>query len=266
MRFNDGISLDAAIQLCFALRPKARKAQTRYLAQRYAQIAELQLINKYRFGHTLKYGPLSTAWHEQLDAQRKPEHDMDCQDWSTTIDIMLYPIECPVNGGFVLLGKSSVGQGTFHNLIMRNLPVKDWHYQDSSDRPSHINAATWRLRRKQWEEALPGAGVPIDNGLSIRLGLSNPETPSVLSILRYLRIEDIVERQARRIVVNDRAAAIAAANPTVTGGGFSLKRVMDNHNAAMKYLNSAEGMQAVVEEAYRLGRMLPNPLQKEHLL
>lgn len=264
MRFTHS-DLQLAIEQVTALREKARKAQMAHLTTQYVKIVEWQLIKKFRFKHELQHSPMSKAFNKQMDAKRKPLIDASCHKWDTTFDLMLYRITCPVTGEPVLLGKSIVGQGAFHNLLMRNLPVRDYHYQDRSDKPSHIKAADWRLRRKQWEEALPGIGVPMDNGLMIRLGLSDPPWPETQAVLRRLKVADLIERYSRRIIRMDRMAAIQATIPPAPKGSFSLGPIMRASRESDEYMNTVEGMKALVEEQFRLAACLPNPLKKEHI-
>ncbi|EGR4074983.1 hypothetical protein DDO73_18190 [Vibrio cholerae] len=46
---------------------------------------------------------------------------------------------------------------------------EDYHYQDSTDKPSEISEQEWEMRRLAWEEALPIGTNPIDRGLSFSL-------------------------------------------------------------------------------------------------
>jgi hypothetical protein len=47
--------------------------------------------------------------------------------------------------------------------------VEDYHYQNSTDQPEEINNFEWEIRKKDWELALPGNGIPIENGFSFSL-------------------------------------------------------------------------------------------------
>lgn len=51
--------------------------------------------------------------------------------------------------------------------------VQDYHYQNSTDRPEEISAKEWEKRRKDWNEALPGSGIPSENGLIFQFLDSN---------------------------------------------------------------------------------------------
>lgn len=51
-------------------------------------------------------------------------------------------------------------------LLVNALDAKDWHYQNSTDRPDGISWREWRTRQNFWDKALPGAGVPSENGFS----------------------------------------------------------------------------------------------------
>lgn len=41
----------------------------------------------------------------------------------------------------------------------------DFHYQNSSDKPERISDKSWERREKYWNDMLPDAGVPSENGL-----------------------------------------------------------------------------------------------------
>lgn len=44
--------------------------------------------------------------------------------------------------------------------------VKEYHYQNQSDMPEDISEEDWEVRRLDWDQALPGAGFPLENGFS----------------------------------------------------------------------------------------------------
>jgi hypothetical protein len=261
-RFNDGISLDAAIELCWNLRPRMRKAQLDKLAKNFAQIAETKLIDKLRFGRQDKRTPLNYAIDAWRAAQKETEPHRR-YSWDVQADVMLYRIGPATQQ--IILGKSLTGSGVFHNLIMRNLPVKDYHYQNQTDKPSHISNDKWALRASHWAEALPGLGVPMDHGIMVRLGYSEPPWPEMKAILRYLGVEAMIERQAKRLVVNDRASAIGAARSTTKRMGGTFTSVLRVHEDAVAWSKTDEGQRAILEEQARLRAVLPAKITKDDL-
>ncbi len=58
--------------------------------------------------------------------------------------------------------------------------LKDYHYQNQTDRPDDISEKAWRKRQKDWEQALP-THIPLNDGLAIQL-----TTEEALSTKLYL--------------------------------------------------------------------------------
>lgn len=54
----------------------------------------------------------------------------------------------------------------YRKLLCDFFDAKDWHYQNQSDQPEEVSDAEWKQREKEWDEALPGAGIPSENGFS----------------------------------------------------------------------------------------------------
>lgn len=56
--------------------------------------------------------------------------------------------------------------------IWETLPfIKDYHYQDQTDRPDEISSGAWRRRMEDWDRVLGGDGwgSPVDNGYIFRI-------------------------------------------------------------------------------------------------
>jgi len=53
-------------------------------------------------------------------------------------------------------------------LWMRQEGIREFGYQNASDRPDGITAAEWRLRERTWDRIMP-TGVPARHGFSARL-------------------------------------------------------------------------------------------------
>jgi len=61
------------------------------------------------------------------------------------------------------------GDRDYFNHFYNNELLKDYHYQNQTDRPEGITAAEYRQRDKDWEKAIGPDYIPINHGLGFTL-------------------------------------------------------------------------------------------------
>lgn len=61
------------------------------------------------------------------------------------------------------------GRNDFLNIILNHNFLSDYHYQNSSDRPSKITEKEWKQRYRDWDKAIGPDYIPINHGVSINL-------------------------------------------------------------------------------------------------
>lgn len=84
-----------------------------------------------------------------------PDLDLGCK-------VCIFPLEHKTLGLFAGgLGLS----GKDHEMFMRQPWVQDYAYWDSTDPDETVPPAEWKQRELDWDEALPGIGIPKNTGL-----------------------------------------------------------------------------------------------------
>lgn len=72
-------------------------------------------------------------------------------DWDLETSVSIFPLKSGKVIGILYTQDAIPALGRFFD---KQAWVKDYHYQNSSDRPKSISARVWNQRRKDWEEAL----------------------------------------------------------------------------------------------------------------
>lgn len=89
-----------------------------------------------------------------------------------------YPImswELDVRGQIVVFVRPSGLYVQFfaHNKAVewadKNPRFKDWHWQNSTDRPDDVSGREWGERERFWKKLFAGSGVPSEEGFSMEL-------------------------------------------------------------------------------------------------
>lgn len=132
------------------------------------------------------------TWEEMIKSEKSPTRNFP---YDTDSSVTVIPLKTKTLALF------------FHRLeghlkIWDGLKwVKDYHYQNQTDQPDEISAEAWRIRRYDWDKALPGAGVPSHEGFNFEL--CDQQYPY------GLRFKDIdyrtiaaVEKRARNLAVD----------------------------------------------------------------
>ncbi|APC19508.1 hypothetical protein BLL42_27640 (plasmid) [Pseudomonas frederiksbergensis] len=80
-------------------------------------------------------------------------------EWDFTFDVCLIP----ANGN--VLAIYSVESDLGYREALLSVGFKDYHYQNSTDRPEDISEDEWVSRQEAWDSALPGRTAPGAAGL-----------------------------------------------------------------------------------------------------
>lgn len=58
---------------------------------------------------------------------------------------------------------------TAADSLFKHRSIRDFHYQNQTDRPAHVSPAQWEARRRTWESVFGEYGTPAEAGLQFRL-------------------------------------------------------------------------------------------------
>lgn len=117
-----------------------------------------------------------------------------------------YDVKCEI--GVIPLKTKTLGYLINHMnehraLFLKQRWVKEYHYQNQTDRPDEITAEEWRIRRYDWDKALPGAGRLSDEAFFFELCSSDFPWDLSFRDIDY-RMVNPTEKRARNLAV-DRA-------------------------------------------------------------
>lgn len=89
-------------------------------------------------------------------------------EWDFSCYITLHPIKSGQILG-ILFEQGSVPQ--YKKVFDRQTFVRDYHYQNSTDKPSKITTHQWNNRKKHWDEVFPSnkSSAPAQRGASFTL-------------------------------------------------------------------------------------------------
>lgn len=85
-----------------------------------------------------------------------------------------FPYDCdfsvsviPIKGKILGLYYSRLNE---HEKFFTKLPwVKEYHYQNQTDQPDDVSDKEWNQRKRDWDKALPGFGMPAREGYSFEI-------------------------------------------------------------------------------------------------
>jgi hypothetical protein len=127
----------------------------------------------------LAHSVISKIW-ESLDREAsavKEKGNRNCEvDFSSSVTFI------PIKGKLLALFYAE--SETFFKLWESQSLVKDYHYQNSSDRPRKVSKAEWEQRKRDWDLALPGLGIPSQNGFSFAFTDYHLNATSIKDILK----------------------------------------------------------------------------------
>lgn len=81
-----------------------------------------------------------------------------CSDFDFDAKLVILPIERK------LLGIKFINNEKLEKALMARPEISDYSYWDNTDRPDSISADSWKRRKENWDKALPGIGIPAENG------------------------------------------------------------------------------------------------------
>lgn len=149
--------------------------------------------------------PFCLAWDEMLEKMRRVERETAREpdvDFSVIVSIL------PHATG--LYGIIYTEQQDFRDMWFAGAGVVDFHYQNSTDRPSNVSEEEWERRERTWDEIL-GHNVPAECGFSADIVLlSKPvRTECLTKVCEYLpSFESRVDRVAYDLLLEEKLKAV----------------------------------------------------------
>lgn len=73
----------------------------------------------------------------------------------------------PINDKTLCMPYAS--NNTLYELLIKRPEITEYAYWNNVDQPDNISEEEWEQRKTDWDEALPGAGIPKNNGMVLHL-------------------------------------------------------------------------------------------------
>lgn len=98
---------------------------------------------------------------------RKTSDAIFTYDSEDDADFDVSVVILPINGKTLCMPYAH--NDILNNLLNSNENFEEYAYWNNTDKPDAISKEEWDLRRKDWDEALPCAGIPKNNGIVLHL-------------------------------------------------------------------------------------------------
>lgn len=199
--------------------------------------------------------PLASAWQTMRDRMdrigttgiRDPEVDFG-------MEIYLFPIGRG-HGGRRTLMIVNTEQRRLMDILDAHPRIHDHAYWDSTDPDETVSGADWERRRQDWDRALPGAGVPADRCLTMRMHpVIRQWMPRAEEVMKHVDpIETRAERIAGRMHVDElfkQMNEITGKTPETAG------EIMHRYHDAIG-MREADPERTAVLKAQTMSRLAP---------
>lgn len=206
---------------------------------------------KYRTAYAVAYRKSEQRYSDiQRTQYRDPDVDFDC-------DACFIPLEDKILVTFHTEKKE------LRELWESCAEVSYYGYW-GGDPQEGVSEEEWEKRREEWSIALPGAGVPMQNGLSADFikGFPSMHFLHPMKVLTYMpTLEERVSRIAYRIVIDRKFNEIRA-----TLSDEEKEDGIEVYHQARRWMRTDEGKQALVSEEELILPKLEPFFTKGHLL
>jgi hypothetical protein len=139
--------------------------------------------------------------------------------------------------------------------------IDDYHYQNQTDKPIEISTAKWNTRKKDWDEALPGLGIPSMNGIIIELVNQIPH----LSDLNLERMQKHIPNFEDRVMSQAKDIVFSRVWLDVREKNSEIEDEMDIFYKVHRWIRSKEGQKEVEEEAKKVCGILKDNIEPEEM-
>lgn len=206
----------------------------------------------HRYAHGMVYRKAQERYDEiQRTQHRDPVVDFDC-------NACFIPLEDKV----VALFYSE--QDELEKLWKAHPDVSYYGYWNNTDPDEEASDEEWEQRKRDWDEALPGLGIPMENGICADFVKGFVNRQYISPSLTLASIPSVYER-AKRIaderVMDRKFNEIKASKPEKDEKPWDL----DAYHETRRWMRSPEGKQAVKEELDKIIPLLTCKIKKAHL-
>jgi len=179
---------------------------------------------------------------------RDPEFDFSC-----SVSVI------PIRGMVLALLHADRNE---YRAVFESIPgVAPYPYWNNTDRPNDISDEEWDKRKEDWNIALPGAGVPNENGVLIECPFQF--IPKIEEAIQYLpSLTDRARHAAREIVSNK----WFEANPDKKHDMIANRTYEPMRECLDWMAEHPDGIKALANKKLEIKPKLLAPIKKEHFM
>jgi hypothetical protein len=244
-------------------KPVQKIFQTEFLkrvsAEATTAIDRLALGEKVFARHGISQTILSDAMWEAEERNRKikktglrdPEYDFSCE-----LEIIPIPDKILVQ---VFCENIAV-----NNLIARQKYLLPYSYWNNTDPDESCTTKEWNQRERDWNKALPGIGIPSQNGFMAQLNYPSPFLgfPSITDVLMHIpTIDRRVEHMANTLAWNTMTNRMLRKEKPKTHE----EKMRLCMNALWAVRDTPEGQKLLKEKKIFVANKISLNITKEHL-
>lgn len=130
--------------------------------------------------------------------------------------------------------------------------ILEYSYYNNVDKPDKIKESEWNQRRKDWKNALPGLGIPSENGFIVEFTKGFASLIDMRlddGILKYiLPFETRINHYSKSNVMNKKFNEMRA--------NVSDDELMGVYSDVCEWLKTEEGINAINQESLEVGKIL----------
>ncbi|MFF2532243.1 hypothetical protein ACFVS2_25370 [Brevibacillus sp. NPDC058079] len=205
----------------------------------------------YRSIYTVTYRKAEERYKKiQRTQHRDPDVDFDCS-------ACFIPLEDKI----VALFYSE--QKELQELWEACEEVSYYGYWDNGIPDEDVSKEEWKKREQDWEEALPGIGIPLENGLNADFikGFPGLHVVSLENIVKQIPpLEQRAKRVSEELVLDRKFKELLASDPSEEPNRMSV------YHATRRWMRTDQGKQALQDEMKNVRPLLVETITKAHLL
>lgn len=233
------------------LREQEKLAERGFLTEEKDRIKLTFDAYPYRSLYTAAYRKAQERYDEiQRTQYRDPDVDFDC-------NACFIPLEDKILALFY------TEQKELETLWKACSEVRYYGYWNNSMPDEDASNEEWEQRERDWEEALPGVGIPMENGICadfVKGFVSRQFITAEMTLQHIPKVIDRAKRVAEEHVMDRKYKEIQSDLPPDAEPGL-----LDIYHQTRRWMRTAEGKQAMKEEIEKVLPLLTCKIKKAHL-
>lgn len=251
--FYEPVTLRSIFEMTMDARNRVRKKVGELFSKHYAKEFSY-LYDRIEFGmlpekaeNRTKTSPLRSIVCEDINNRMEMDEKTLAHDAELDfkLSISIHPLSDEK-----ILGMHFVSQESLKEILYRVFPIKEYHYQNQTDKPESISMDEWDQRSSDWGKALfEGkdafiSGNPSMTGILINLSVHEPSLANTSQIFKWLPSYD---SRANRIAMDIMVIRKAMDLPEKTKNSDFLK-VIKEIKTTEEYKNLFENIKSQLKE------------------